>query len=156
MANRLVFTLSTVLAVLFFALSNFDRYFFLLHFLEASIYIVILLLLYYGLEEWAYPLAFLSAILWLLLAILAGVFWAGVRGLGELVGLYRPMSGVDVMAGLIILAALGLVAASGYAFRREIWGRPGVLVPTLCSAAIVGLYNGLLIYALLRLARGAG
>lgn len=153
MASRLVFTLSALLTILFFALSNYDRYFFPLHFLEASMYVVVLLLLFYRLEEWAYALAFLTPLLWLALAFLQGILWAGLRGLGELAGLQTPFSTIDVLAGLIALSALALVAASGWAFRREVWGRPGVLWPTVCSAVIVGAYYGLLIFVLFRLAR---
>ena len=54
MGEKTIFTLSAVLMVLFFWLSNYDRFFFAVHFLQASFYLILLLLLYYGLEEWAY------------------------------------------------------------------------------------------------------
>ncbi len=156
MANRLVFGFSVVLVVLFFLLSNFERYFFLLHFLQSALFLVILVLLFYRLEEWAYVLGFLTSLLWLLLAVLQGMFFAGMRGLGQLAQLKAAENPIDAVTGVIVLAQAALAVTSGYAYRKESWGLPEAKRAALWGAAIIGVYYTLLIYALFRLSRPEG
>ena len=152
MANKTVFTLAAILMALFFWLSNYDRFFFLAHFLQASFYLIVLLLLFYGLEEWAYVMAVVAPLLWVILAVLAGIATSGVRGLGRLVsggGLTNP---VDTVAGFILLVSLGLLAASARVYKREIWGAPGALRSAIGAIVVVGGYYLVLLYAYLRIA----
>jgi hypothetical protein len=85
MANRGVFTLATVMMVLFFLASHYDNSLFLLHFLEAVIYAVILILLFYGLDEWAYVMSFLTPLLWTILTALTGTLFLGLSSLWDAV-----------------------------------------------------------------------
>ncbi|MGH9788059.1 MAG: hypothetical protein ACRD4U_05090 [Candidatus Acidiferrales bacterium] len=146
MANKTVFTLAAILMALFFWLSNYDRFFFLAHFLQASFYLIVLLLLFYGLEEWAYVMAVVAPLVWIVLAALAGIATSGVRGLGGLVsggGLENP---VDTVAGFILLGSLALLVASARVYKREVWGRPGALRSALGAIAVVGGYYLVLLY----------
>ncbi len=156
MANRGVFTLAAIVMVLFFLASHFDNYFFLLHFLEAVIYAVILLLLFYGLEDWAYVLGFLTPLLWMVLSILSGTLLAGFRALGSLVT-FRPVDDViGLMTGFIFLAALALLVVSARAYKREVWGRPGALRVFAGAAVAVVIYHAAVIFTLYRMVLPTG
>ena len=87
MINRVVFTLATAMMLLFFLVSNFDRYFFTLHFLESLIYLVMLLLLFYGLEDWAYVMGVVAPLVWIALTLLSGTSLSGLQALGQAVSL---------------------------------------------------------------------
>lgn len=145
MGNRTVFTLAAILMVLFFAISNYDRYFFLLHFLEAAIYVVILLLLFYGLEDWAYTIGFVAPLLWIVLSLVVGMSLAGLEALVNLVTFQAVANPADLLAGLIFLAALGLMVASGWAFYREVWGRPEAWRAAVGGILVAGIYYAALI-----------
>jgi len=152
MANKAVFTLAAILMVLFFWLSNYDRFFFLAHFLQAGFYLVVLLLLFYGLEEWAYVMAVVAPLLWVILAVLAGIATSGFRGLGRLLsggGLENP---VDTVAGFILLGSLALIGVSARVYKREIWGAPGALRSAIGAIVVVGGYYLVLLYAYIRIA----
>lgn len=155
MANRSVFTLAAILMVLFFLVSNYDRYFFLIHFFGSLIYVVMLLLLFYGLEEWAYAMGFVTPLLWIMLMSLAGTLVASLRGLGQLLSSQAIRNPLDVLAGLVLVAGLALMAASGRAFWREVWGRPGAVRAAVLATAVVGAYYAVLIAAYLQMARPA-
>ncbi len=152
MANKAVFTLAAILMALFFWLSNYDRFFFLAHFLQAGFYLIVLLLLFYGLEEYAYVMSVVAPLLWVILAVLAGIATAGLSGLGRLVSggdLERP---VDVVAGFILLGSLALMVVSARVYKRNVWGAPGALRSAIGAILVVGGYYLILLYAYLRIA----
>ena len=156
MGHRTVFTLSMLMMVLFFLLSNFDRYFFTLHFLESVIYLVILLLLFYGLEDWAYVIGFVTPLFWIMLSFLQGTLLAGVRALALAASFQGVRNPIDLVSGLLFLAGLGLMVASGRAFRREVWGTRGALRTAVLATAVVGAYYAVLIGTLFRMSRPTG
>lgn len=157
MANRGVFSLTVLVMVLFFLASHYDNSLFLLHFLEAVIYGVILLLLFYGIEEWAYPMAFLSPLLWTILTGLSGTLTMGVRSLWQAVSFQQVTFGAQgVVAGLIFVAGLLLIIASGRAFCREIYGRPGIASAVVGSVVVVAVYYAVVLWAWLQLLSPAG
>lgn len=92
MANKTVFALATVMLVLSFLVSHFERFFFTLNFLESLIYLAILLLLFYGLEEWAYAVGIAAPVFWMALA------WAGGLLGGSLGEFARTVSGGGVQS----------------------------------------------------------
>jgi hypothetical protein len=152
MTKKAVFTLAAILMALFFGLSNYDRFFFLAHFLQAGFYLVVLLLLFYGLEEYAYVMSAVAPLLWIVLAALAGIATAGLQGLGRLLSggaLERP---VDTVAGFILLGSLALMAVSASAYKREIWGARGALRSAVTAILVVGGYYLVLLYAYIRIA----
>lgn len=156
MGEKTIFTLSAVLMVLFFWLSNFDRFYFGMHFLQASFYLVLLLLLYYGLEEWAYVMAIVAPLLWLVESWLLGILGAGLRGLGGLATGQGFQNPVDVVGGFVFLVTLALMVASAMLFKRDIWGRPGALRTTIGAILVVGVYNALLAYVYYRISAPQG
>lgn len=156
MANRGVFTLATVMMVLFFLASHYDNTLFLLHFLEAVIYAVILILLFYGLDEWAYVMSFLTPLLWTILTGLSGTLFLGLSSLWSVVTFQEVLfGGRGVVAGLIFVAGLALMVVSGRAFWREVYGRPGLRTAVWGSIAAVVVYYAVVILVWLRLLQPA-
>jgi len=149
MTNRVVFTLATVMMVLFFLVSNFDRYFFTVHFLESLIYLVMLLLLFYGLEEWAYVMGVVAPLVWTALTLLSGTSVAGLRALGRAVSFQGVSSPVELLGGVLLVVGVALMVASARAFRREVWGMKGALRVVVLASLIVAAYYAALVYALL-------
>lgn len=156
MVNRAVFTLATLMMLLFFLVSNFDRFFFTLHFLESLIYLVMLLLLFYGLEDWAYVMGVVAPLLWIVLALLSGTALMGVRALAGAVTLKPIQAPTELITGVILILAIALMMASGHAFRREVWGTKGALRTVVLATLLVGLYYAALVYALIRQASPGG
>ena len=140
MGSRSVFTLSAIMMVLFFLASNYDRYFFMVHFLEALIYILILMLLFYRLEEWAYVIGFLAPLFWAVLTFLSGTLLHGFRAMAQLLRLQKVDDPLDAVIALLLVAGLALAATSARAFRRQVWGSPGALRPVLGGIAVVAAY----------------
>ncbi len=151
--NRTVFALATVMMLLFFVLSNYDHFFFSLHFLEALIYIVVLLLLFYGVEDWAYVIGVVAPLFWIVLTLLSGASVPGLRALWRLVSLQGVQNPVNFLSGLILLAALGLIVVSARSFHRDIWGRRGALRTAVLATVVVGIYYGVVVATLFHLAR---
>ncbi|MGH9862250.1 MAG: hypothetical protein ACRD35_02385 [Candidatus Acidiferrales bacterium] len=151
MSNRAVFTLATIVMVLFFLASHLDFYFFALHFLEAVIYLVILLLLFYGTDDWAYAIGFFTPLVWMALNLLGGGLLGGLQALGQLVTFQPIESHLRLVNGFVLLAGLALSYASGRAFWREVWGTPGARRTLLGAALIVGAYYAAIVFILLRM-----
>lgn len=156
MVNRAIFTLAAVVSVLFFLASHFDTFFFLLHFLEAIIYLVILLLLFYGEEEWGYALGFLAPLVWIVLALMGGSLLGGLAALGRLVTFQPVESPARLVNGLLLLAGLALSGTSGRIFWREVWGRPGARWALLGALLVTGLFYAIVTLTLLRMVQPAG
>ena len=155
MTHRLVFTLATVMMLLFFLVSNFDRYFFTLHFLESLIYLVMLLLLFYDLEDWAYVMGVVAPFYWIVLTLLSGTSLGGLRALGRAVTLQGVESPVDLLGGVAFVVGIVLMVASARSFRREVWGTKGALRTVVLASVFVGVYYAVLVYALIRQASPA-
>src|SRR3989338_2254404 len=143
MINRVVFTLATAMMLLFFLVSNFDRYFFTLHFLESLIYLVMLLLLFYGLVGIA-------------LTLLSGTSLSALQALGQAVSFQGVRSPVDLLGGTALVVGIALMGASARAFRREVWGTKGALRTVVLASPIVRVYYAGPVYAMLRQASPGG
>jgi len=156
MINRVVFTLATAMMLLFFLVSNFDRYFFTLHFLESLIYLVMLLLLFYGLEDWAYVMGVVAPLVWIALTLLSGTSLSALQALGQAVSFQGVRSPVDLLGGTALMVGIALMAACARAFRREVWGTKGALRTVVLASLIVGVYYAVLVYAMLRQASPGG
>jgi len=120
------------------------------------IYAVILLLLFYGLEDWAYVFGFLTPLLWMVLTILSGALLAGFRALGMLVMLRPVDDNIGLVTGFIFLAGLALLVVSARAYKREVWGRPGALRVFVGAAVAVMVYHAAVIFTLFRMVQPSG
>lgn len=151
MVNRAVFSLTAVMAVLFFLASHYDNYFFLLHFLETAIYLTVLLLFFYGIEEWGYSMAFLAPLMWIVLAILGGTLQGGLAALGEVVRFQPVESPARLVNGLVFLAGIALSATSGRILWKEIRGRTGALWAFVGSFLVTGAFYAIVVFTLIRM-----
>jgi len=151
MVNRPVFTVAAVMAVLFFLASHYDNYFFLLHFLETAIYLTILLLLFYGVEEWGYSMAFLAPLFWMVLGILGGTLQGGLAALGEAARMQPVESAGRLVNGLLLITGVALSLLSGRVLWKEIRGRPGARWAFVGSFLVTGAFYTIVIFTLLRM-----
>src|SRR5713226_3186808 len=71
-AHRGIATLASALLICFLLLSHFEPEFFLLHLYQSLIYLVIVLLLFYFEDRWAYMIGILAPAVWLLLNYATG------------------------------------------------------------------------------------
>ncbi|MFQ5662242.1 MAG: hypothetical protein ACE5HL_00215 [Terriglobia bacterium] len=156
MGNRAVFALATIQILLFFLVANFDRYFFMLHFLASLIYLMILLLLFYGFEDWAYVIGFVTPLLWIVSALLSGTLGLGLRALGRVLTLQPVANPIDALSALLLVVGLLLMVASAWAFRQEVWGRPGAVRTAAWATVLVWIYYAALIAVMFRLSRPQG
>ena len=151
MVNRAVFTLTALMAVLFFLASHYDNYFFLLHFLETAIYLTVLLLLFYGIEEWGYSMAFQAPLLWIVLGVLGGTLIGGLEALGEMVRFQPLESPARLVNGLLFITGIALSLTSGRVLWKEIRGRPGAVRAFVGSLLVTGAFYAVVIFTLLRM-----
>lgn len=151
MSNRGVFALSATLMVLFFLASNFDHYFFALHFLEAIIYVAVLLLLFYGVEDWAYVIAFVTPLYWIILTLLNGTLLRGLVSLGRVFRFQPVEYPIGLVVGLVFLVSVVLLIVSLRAFWHEVWGRPGAVQALVGAALVVTIYWVMMVWVALRM-----
>ena len=142
MANRTVFSLAAAMGALSFLMSHYDKFFFALHFLESLIYLVILVLMFYRLEEWAYVIGMAAPVFWLLLASAAGVLSGGnIAEFGKALIGAEVDGPIQVVGGLMIFVALGLLVASARAFKKAIWGTPeAIRILSIGTGIVVAFY----------------
>ncbi len=140
MANRGIFTLATIMMMLFFLASQFDNFFFPVHFLESVIYAVILLLLFYGLEDWAYVMGFLTPLLWILLTLMSGTLVGGFEALTQMSDPAGVQNPTGLIAVFMLITGLVLIYLSARAYHREVWGRSDAKRITLGAAGVVVVY----------------
>jgi hypothetical protein len=122
--NRVVAGLAVLVALLFASTSFEEPEFLLLHTYEASIYIVLVAFLYFGREEWAYPLGMILPAVWIVLNYATGRISAGALQVGMLVGRHEISNVTGLLALGITFAGLALMIASGYYYHKEIHGSP--------------------------------
>ncbi|MFQ5778177.1 MAG: hypothetical protein ACE5IP_09230 [Terriglobia bacterium] len=151
-----MFTLAAIMMLLFFLASHYDRYFFLLHFLEALIYIAVLLLLFYRLEEWAYVIGFLAPLFWVVLTLLSGTLLHGFNAMEQLLRLEKVTDPLDAVIAMLLVTALALATRSARVFWNQVWGSPGALRPVLGGIAVVAVYYLVIVATLWRMVTPTG
>jgi hypothetical protein len=155
--HRGVATLASGLMVSFLLLTLYDREFFLLHFYEASIYLAILLLLFYFHQRWAYMIGILAPAGWLVIAYGMGFLGGGMRELQRVLVAREPASGAMLLSGIISVLAVAMIALCLYRWRREFSGLPRGRATFFASLAIVlAYYGGLIAWFFSILAAGSG
>src|ERR1700719_3652766 len=87
----------------FMLLTHVEPDFFLIHFYEATIYIAILVMLFYMEDRWAYMIAILNSAAWLVFAYVSGILSDSVRRMGELRG--SPLN-ANLVAGAALITGL--------------------------------------------------
>lgn len=151
MIQRNVATLSLALMISFLLLSHYDdSQFFLFHFYESLIYLVIPVLLFYFEDRWAYMLGILAPAAWILMLFAIGGIGSMYRQV-ELLVRSRPL---DYPAGLVgavaVVLSLAMIVLCARRWRREFSGLGKTLSTFLVSLGIVAAYYGLMVFWFLR------
>jgi len=145
--RRGIAVLAAGLMIGFLLLTLFDREFFLLHFYEASIYLVILLLLFFFHDRWAYMLRILAPVGWLVLAYGMGFLGGAWQHSRRLLLTREPTSGAALVGGAIFALAIGMILLCVFRWRREFARLSGNWSAFLASFVIVaGYYAGLVLW----------
>lgn len=144
-AHRGIATLASALMVCFLILSTMEPDFVLLHFYQSLIYLVIVLMLFYLEDQWAYMIGILAPAVWLVLAYGVGMLGGAMHQVSMLAKAERPTNEVSVMIAIMAVLSVALIAACAYRWKREYAGLGKGLVTFVVSLAIVGVYYGILV-----------
>ncbi len=151
MAHRGIATLSLGLMTCFLLLTHLDPGFFLLHFYQSLIYLLIVLMLFYFHERWAYMLGILAPAGWLLLTYASGLLGGAMRQVRAVLLAHKPGNEVSLLAAAIALLAALMIVFCGYRWRREYAGARKAWSTFLGSLALVVAYYAVLVGWYLRI-----
>jgi len=145
MVHRGIATLAGALMMCFLLLSHFEPEFFLLHFYQSLIYLVIILMLFYFEDHWAYMLGILAPATWLLLTYATGVLGGALRQVSRLMHAQQPSSAVSMMAAITAVLAILMIIFCAYRWKREYAGMGKGTNTFLVSLGIVIAYYAILV-----------
>jgi hypothetical protein len=140
MVHRGIATVALAIVTCFLLLSHFDPRFFFLHFYESLIYIVIVLLLFYSEERWAYMLGIVAPTAWLLLTFATGGFGAFTRLIWSIIYGDAPSYTAFFLGGIITILSVAMIVVCTYRWKREFAGLREGLSTFFVSAGIVAAY----------------
>ena len=143
--NRGIATLALALAAGFFFLSNYDPQFFLFHFYESMIYLVIVLMLFYFEDRWAYMLGILAPAGWLLLEFASGGIGDFLRQFGRVLTAQAPANAASFVGAIISILSIAMIVFCAYRWKREFSGLKKGLSTFIVSLGIIVVYYGLMV-----------
>ena len=146
MVHRGIATLAGLLMFSFFMLSSLEPAFFLLHLYQSLIYLVIILMLFYLEDHWAYMLGMLAPATWLILAFGLGMLQAAALAWLRLPQMVRfgATNEISLMAGITAVLSVLMIVFCWRHWRREFAGEGKGLSTFLISLAIVVVYYAIL------------
>jgi hypothetical protein len=142
---RDIAALAGVQVLCFLLLSHLEPDFFLLHFYQTTIYLALLILLFYMEDRWAYMIGMLAPAAWLIMAFATGMLGAALRQIfrvGEGAGMTNLIS---LTAGVTAILSLLMIAACGRHWFREYSGLGKSLSTFAVSFGIVAVYYSILV-----------
>lgn len=148
MVHRGIATLAGILAFCFMLLSHFDTNFFLMHFYQSIIYLVIILMLFYLEDQYAYMLGMMAPAIWLLGTFATGILGAGVK---QIEYIFRPpyaghrIDAITLMAVVTAVFAVLMIFFCAQRWRREFSGLGKGLHTFLVCFCILFVYYGILV-----------
>ena len=145
MPHRGIATLSAALMLSFLYLTHLETEFFLLHFYQSLIYLVIILMLFYFEEQYAYMLGMLAPAVWLLMTYATGLLGGGARQVGRLLREQRPTNEISLMAAVIAVLSVVMIVSCAYRWKREFAGLHRFGKTFVIGLIVVVLYYGILI-----------
>ena len=136
MVHRGIATLSGALMACYLLLGHFEPEFFLLHFYESLIYLMIVLMLFYFDDRWAYAFCMFAPPTWFLLTFSTGMLISRLSA---------PTPGpIRLLTMFTLLLGIAMVASSFYRWRREFSGMGKNVVTFTVSLFVVLAYYGTL------------
>jgi hypothetical protein len=146
MVHKGIATLALALMMCFLLLSHFDAQFFLIHFYESLIYLVILLMLFYFEDRWAYMLGIVAPAGWLFLTFVTGGFGEFDRQIIRLTHAEAPDYTASFLGGIISVLSVAMVAFCALRWKREFAGTGKGLSTFLVSFGIVAAYDLVMVF----------
>ena len=144
MRHRGIAGLAVAAIVSFVLLSQFDPQFSLLHIYESAIYMVLIFLLYYEQEEWAYVLGVAAPAAWLVL-ISASNLGGILRQAERVIRFERPDSPANLIGALAMAISLAMLVTCVYRWRHARWGFRHAWRTISVIAVMVAAYYGVLV-----------
>lgn len=114
--------MAVALTIGFLLLSYFDSQFYLIHFYESLIYLVIIVLLFFFENQWAYMFGMVMPGVWLVLSLVMGFLPGMSRQISLLAHLRRPNDLSSLIGACIAVLSVILIFLSAYRWRREFAG----------------------------------
>jgi len=145
MVHRGLASLSGALMVCFLILSHYEPQFFLFHFYQSLIFLVIILMLFYFEDRWAYMLGMVAPAGWLLIIFATGLLGGAMRQVWRVLRAQRPTNEASLIAGVTAALAIAMVVSSFIRWRQEFSGRGKGWSTFLVSLFIVVAYYAVLI-----------
>jgi len=150
MIHRGLATLSGALMVCFLLLTGFEPQFFVLHFYQSLIYLLIILMLFYFEDHWAYALGIMTSAAWLVLhagtGLLASTFRQIPSETSRLFSGLTPHNGVAVITVVIAVLSAAMIYFNWVRWKREFMGARKESSVFLGSLIVVTIYYGVLVY----------
>jgi hypothetical protein len=148
MVHRGIATLAGLLMFCFLLLSSLEPPFFLLHLYQSLIYLVIILMLFYLEDHWAYMLGMLAPAAWLILSFLTGILGGAARAWLTLPEMIRlgVSNQISLVAGITAVLSVLMIVFCARHWRREYAGLGKGLSTFLVSLGIVLVYYAILIF----------
>jgi hypothetical protein len=139
MVHRGIATLAGLLVFCYLILSALEPPFFLLHLYQSVIYLVIILMLFYLEDHWAYMLGMMAPTAWLIIA-----FGLGILQTSALAWLHLPQmvrlgvnNQVSLVAGVIAVLSVLMIIFCARHWKREFAGEGKGLHTFVFSLIIV-------------------
>ena len=149
MVHRGIATLAGLLMLSFLLLSNYEPQFFLLHFYQSLIYLVIILMLFYFEDRYAYMLGMIAPAVWLLLLYATGVLGGAWKQVGHqisgLMHAHLPDNRISFLAAVTSVLSVLMIGFCAYRWKREYSGLGKGRTTFLVSLVAVILYYAILI-----------
>ncbi|HUJ39878.1 MAG TPA: hypothetical protein VLW54_04980 [Candidatus Acidoferrales bacterium] len=155
MRHRGIATLAVAAIVACLLLSRYDPQFSLLHIYESAIYMVLLFLLNYEEEEWAYVLGVSAPAVWLAL-VSASNLNGILRQTERVVHLQAPDYPANLIGAAAMVISLLMLGTCVYRWRQARWGFRHAWRTVGVIAVMVVAYYGVLVawYSKLVMASG--
>ncbi len=145
MVHRGIATLAGALMLSFLWLSNLEPQFFPLHFYQSLIYLVIILMLFYFEDKYAYMLGIIAPSAWLVMTYATGMLGGGLRQVSRLMHAQMPNNQVSFMAAITAVLSILMIVFCAYRWKREYSGMGKGKITFVVSFTVVVVYYAILI-----------
>lgn len=148
MVHRGIATLSGLIMFCFLALSAMEPTYFFIYMYQSLIYLVIILMLFYLEDHWAYMLGMLAPAAWIILVLYSGILQSSLPSWTHLPELVRFRSvgvAIGMMVGIITVLSVLMIAFCGRHWKREFAGLGKGASTFSAGLAIIIIYYGILV-----------
>jgi hypothetical protein len=142
--------------VCYFLLSHLDPEFFLLHLYQSLIYLVIIMMLFYFEDQYAYMLGMIAPAVWIILSLSTGLVGMALRQVRWIFNPPYPEHKADavaLMAGVTAVLAVMMIGFCAQRWKREFAGQGKGMRTFLVSLGVIVVYYGVLVFWFTRLIR---